>query len=517
MTKFISELSNYVGIKNNLNDNNCFINVCIQTIHHFKDLRHFLLDDEKFKIFENSPKIINELISILSSYNIVSKDNTKKQIIDPHNFRMALADYFEQKGEYQLYKKGDPIELLYLLFIFIHSYLLTNYNQIELYDKICNPICDIHKLFFINIYEKTSCNKCNIHRNQKYDSNYFIHLINIFNVLDIVNKNNLQFYDFYGKLIHCSKINDDQECYQCKDNSLKKEFICESLGKYIIINLIWENKIISLEKLFIICCMITNHFIPEDLFSNNIKGINYKFLGMILLYTNHYVSIFYEKKKGYILYDDTNLKYFQTWKEIIKEIITNRFIPICLFYENNIKNFSKWNLEEKFYNKILSYCKKKDKEKKIENIVTIKDGEWICDQCNQINPPFQINCLKCNFKNSIIELLVQQELRNQMNNNINNFDNKNSEINIKNSINNNIENNESNNNNNDSWICLFCQTKNENREKCKICGRRNNKKKTNPYDKINSKSNNFWTCTSCNYNFNLKNNPYCNQCKNKKK
>ena len=113
---------------------------------------------------------------------------------------MALAEYFEKKGEYQLNAKGDPIELLSLLLNFIHSYLLTNYAQIELYDKICNPTCDIHKLFFIKIYEKTFCNKCNYNRIQNYDSNYFIHLINISNILEKVIQNNLQFYDFLWKI-----------------------------------------------------------------------------------------------------------------------------------------------------------------------------------------------------------------------------------------------------------------------------------------------------------------------------
>ena len=517
MDMITSEYPNYmVGIKNNLNDNNCFINVCIQTMFHFKDLTDFLLDNEKkFKIFNNSPKIITNLITLLSSYNMISENPSNNQIVDPSDFRMALAEYFEKKGEYQLNTKGDPIELLSLLLNFIHSYLLTNYAQIELYDKICNPTCDIHKLFFIKIYEKTFCNKCNYNRIQNYDSNYFIHLINISNILDIVIQNNLQFYDFYGKLIHCSIINENQECYQCKEISLKKEFICESLGKYIIINLSWENYHISLEKLCIISCMITNHFLPQDLFSCNMKGINYKFLGMILFYANHYVSIFYEKKKGYILYDDTQIKCFKTWKDVIEQIITNRFIPTCLFYENNIKNYSKWDLDDNIYNNFLSYCKKKDKEKKTEKIVTIKDGEWICDQCNHINPPLQINCEKCNFKNSIIELLYKQEMNN-IRNNINNYDNNNSvRNNINNNINNSFSNNESNNNN-DIWICLFCKTKNVNKEKCQICGRRNNKKKFNSYNKKDNISNKFWTCPSCKYGFNFKNDIICNQCNKSK-
>ena len=75
MAKVKSEFTNYmVGIKNNINDNNCFINVCLQTILHFKDLRYILLDDEKFKIFNNSPNIMKQFILILSSYNVISEN-----------------------------------------------------------------------------------------------------------------------------------------------------------------------------------------------------------------------------------------------------------------------------------------------------------------------------------------------------------------------------------------------------------------------------------------------------------
>ena len=515
MAKVKSEFTNYmVGIKNNINDNNCFINVCLQTILHFKDLRYILLDDEKFKIFNNSPNIMKQFILILSSYNVISENtpNNNKKIIDPQNFRMAVAEYFKKKGEYQLYSKGDPIELLDNLLKFIHSYMLTGFNKIEYFDEKCNPPCGIHNLFFINISEHLFCNKCNFDNKQNYDSNYFIHLINVSNILEIVNKNKLTFYDFYGKLIHCSKINEIQECYKCKNYSLNKEFICDSLGKFIIINLTWENHFISLETICMISCMITNHFLPQDLFSCDIKGMNYKFLGMILLYTNHYVSIFFEKAKGYILYDDSHIKNFQTWKEVIKEIITNRFIPICIFYENNIRNYSKWNLDEVIYKRLLSHCKKKDKEKKNEKFVNLNDGEWICDQCNQINSPYQINCVKCNFKNSIIELLVQQELRIQ-NNNSNNFDNNNNKNNINNNNyynNNNIENIQSINNN-EFWICQFCQSKNF-KQKCTMCGRRNNNSKKESNEKKDIISIKYWTCTSCNFSFNPLNNKNCLKC-----
>ena len=99
MDMITSEYPNYmVGIKNNLNDNNCFINVCIQTMFHFKDLTDFLLDNEKkFKIFNNSPKIITNLITLLSSYNMISENPSNNQIVDPSDFRMALAEYFEKK------------------------------------------------------------------------------------------------------------------------------------------------------------------------------------------------------------------------------------------------------------------------------------------------------------------------------------------------------------------------------------------------------------------------------------
>ena len=361
MAKVKSEFTNYmVGIKNNINDNNCFINVCLQTILHFKDLRYILLDDEKFKIFNNSPNIMKQFILILSSYNVISENtpNNNKKIIDPQNFRMAVAEYFKKKGEYQLYSKGDPIELLDNLLKFIHSYMLTGFNKIEYFDEKCNPPCGIHNLFFINISEHLFCNKCNFDNKQNYDSNYFIHLINIFNILDIVNKNNLQFYDFYGKLIHCSKINEIQECYKCKNYSLNKEFICDSLGKFIIINLTWENHFISLETICMISCMITNHFLPQDLFSCDIKGMNYKFLGMILLYTNHYVSIFYEKKKGYILYDDTNLN---------DNIIPKKYFAMYYDIGNNINNNKKEEpqltlIQTLNYSLIIKLTRNKDKK-----------------------------------------------------------------------------------------------------------------------------------------------------------
>ena len=487
----LEQTVNRIGIENRSFEKNCFINVCIQTIIHFHDLRTFLLNKKKFIIFENTPLILKELINLLNQYKIFSNvtPNNNKKIIDPYNFRIALSNHFSNENIFQLGSEGDPMELLQILFKFFHSYLNSNFKEIDNPDKICD-MCEIHNLFFIDIVKESKCDKCNYNNIIKYDSNYFFHLINVSNILEIVKKNNLSFYDFIGKLIHCSSLDEKLICNKCKQISLTEEFKCKRLGKYLMINLIWE-QMINFENLLIILCMITNHFQPQDLFTmeNNIRR-NYKFLGMLVFYLDHYICFFYQKKnRKYILYDDKELLSFNSWHEIIEKIIEFNAKPIAIFYEDNNDNYCKWDINLDIYNKLLFSCKEKDKNKEINNnnLVPLNDNEWDCQFCQTINYKDSCICKKCNKKNNVIEMLILQNMRNREIEQKNNYD--------------------------DSpkiWKCPVCLKKYQG-DKCPTCNRRNFNSNNNYYTQDK-----YWKCAICN-NLNIRNNLLCKTCGNKKK
>ena len=73
--------------------------------------------------------------------------------LDPYNFRRELANLFKLEGRFKLKKMEDPIEALLAIINALHSYSVEEKGLKEC-DKVCNPLCMAHKLFWINIYEQ---------------------------------------------------------------------------------------------------------------------------------------------------------------------------------------------------------------------------------------------------------------------------------------------------------------------------------------------------------------------------
>lgn len=447
--------SNYnIRCKNNINDNNCFINVCFHSILQFNKFITFILNDENFPIYSNTHPIIIESVKLISSYSRISeivRKEKKNSIINPLNFRKVLADYFEKEGNFQLHSKGDPIELLDILFNFFHSYIATNYNEIGISEKVCDPRCIIHKLFYIDIIEKQICNRCKYQYNIKYDFNNFIHIINVELVFERIKKFNLTYKNISNQLIEISKSSLETKCMKCLNNSLNKQFDCEYLGNYFIINLVWANSPISLEKILKIYCIINKEFNPQSLFNYNIPK-KYTFLGMILNIKNHYTCIFYDKIQNcFMFFDDKKIHIFLTWKELTLNLLHNKYFPIVLFYEKEEKKNLKLELKEIHYEILLKYCLEKEANSKnfSENDDReLKEGEWICD-CKYINQPEEFICRKCKKNNSVMEMLINEKNKAQNNSKLHNLSLEETKK-IKKEVhsNNNIDNDNENDNNN---------------------------------------------------------------------
>ena len=495
----ISQTINNIGLKNGFQENNCYINVFIQSLYHFNFLRYNLI-----KINPNeSPDLLKEIISLLDEYS-----KNKRITLNPIKFKEVLDKYFKEKKEFQMNEEGDPVELLNTILRVIH-------NSINKDNTICEPKCFIHSLFYIDIEEKDFCSNCNFLNEVKYDSDYFIHGLNINSIIENSKKD---FNDFKEKLIQNSNF-ENNICSKCNNNTLKINYNCNYSGFYLLFNLIWQGKKIDFNVLFQVYCMINSSFELNVLFSCT-KNKTYKFLGMILFYINHYVSLFFEKKNNtFILYNDSEITYFSNWEEVIKHIIFYGFFPVAIFYENNEENKCEFNIRETFYNEMVEQNKRNEKQNKCDNnnndkksIVNEKENNiqeinpfdtdnndkeisnyYLFDfnkTNNEVNQSKdrQIHNLSNKNDNDDGDFCLFNDSNNNNNgngnNNINNQDNNN---NINNSNKNGNSNNSYNKNNNkipnyndlkenkNEWTCLFCSTKYYSQKvKCEKCGRRNN-------------------------------------------
>lgn len=153
-------------LKNELGDQNCFLNVIINTIYNNEDLLDFFCHTE----FENVSRLnIFSEMKVNSIYNFIkivldkyidlmnpdSKTGDRFKVVDTIELRTELALLFQEERKFQLNAIDDVSELFYAFLNAIHSYELKSKSLKYIYDdKLCSPLCLSHALFRQNILEQ---------------------------------------------------------------------------------------------------------------------------------------------------------------------------------------------------------------------------------------------------------------------------------------------------------------------------------------------------------------------------
>ena len=332
-------LNPIIPMINNRGNNNCFINVLVQILFHSPEFRRNFLNIDFDKTDLNNP--LFQLQKLFLKYMEYQTEN-KQYIIDIKNFRNKLSKIFNDIEDGIV---GDPVEVFNHILNAIHLYKVkhTNLNEFNASKFNCHHTCLSHKYFSVILIETLICEYCKSKNEIPYDENYFLYEIFVFEILEkLHNKTNQLFRNQlfkYSKMINMDIQNlKISEC-KCKNPKIKRDLIQNEYNNlYLIINLTWDNPI---PRMTDICKMY--NLIPlvesnSNLFtlSNEEKlKSNYYLYSLVLFYNGHYTCAFNSNNKWYFI-DDTKYKIFQSYKDLIIDIIKNHYHPIILFYSNNI-------------------------------------------------------------------------------------------------------------------------------------------------------------------------------------
>ncbi len=450
-------LNPIIPMINNKGNNNCFINVLVQILFHSPEFRRDYLNIDFDKTDLNNP--LFQLQILFLKYMEYQTDK-KQYIIDIKNFRNQLSKIFTDIEEGIV---GDPVEVLNHIFNAIHLYKVkhTNLNEFNASKFNCHLTCLSHKLFSIKLIETLICESCKSKNEIPYDENYFIYEIFVFEILEqLHNKTNQLFRNklfSYSKIINMEIQNlKISEC-KCKNPLIKRHLIQKDYNNlYLIINLTWDNPIPRMTdicKMFNLIPLVDSNSNLFTLSNEDKLKSDYYLYALVLFYNGHYTCALNSNNKWYFI-DDTKYKIFQSYKDLIKDLIKNHYHPIILFYSKNIKypgvdKNDVFHSEE--YKNIYQFCFDFDKRRgeNISNPVSRKTSN-----------------------NTVISKISS----NKVNQNIDN----NSPIKTlsSNSITTSISN---------AWVCSYCKKKNGfNNEICWCCHR-----KINPLKIHRESSNNF--------------------------
>ena len=333
-------LNPIIPMINNKGNNNCFINVLVQILFHSPEFRRDYLNIDFDKTDLNNP--LFQLQILFLKYMEYQTDK-KQYIIDIKNFRNQLSKIFTDIEEGIV---GDPVEVLNHIFNAIHLYKVkhTNLNEFNASKFNCHHTCLSHKYFSVKLIETLICEYCKSKNEIPYDENYFIYEIFVFEILEqLHNKTNQLFRNklfSYSKIINMEIQNlKISEC-KCKNPLIKRHLIQKDYNNlYLIINLTWDNPIPRMTDICKMCNLIPLVESNSNLFtlSNEDKlKSDYYLYALVLFYNGHYTCALNTNNKWYFI-DDSNYKIFQSYKDLIKDLIKNHYHPIILFYSKNIK------------------------------------------------------------------------------------------------------------------------------------------------------------------------------------
>ncbi len=430
--------------------NYSFIHSIFQFLIHCDNFKDFIFNN----IFYDAP-IITNFISLFYCYNEEMKKRDEKKKIVPGGLKKEMDKYLE--------RNEDPITFLDKIFEILHSYILTNGNVNEFENpenlkKRCEPVCNIHQLFNIDINFNEICSHCKSSSTLQnvYDNNFYF-TIKTSDTLKNILEQNYSFQNLYNKLFQISTMNSNKKCPSCKNDTYERSLICYSVQDYFIINLKWDKYNITKANLIKIYCMINSQMNTKDIFSCNYNE-NYTFFGMIVCQNNNYLNIFYEtenNKNCFVLYNYPEKKTFK-YLELLNNLIKYKLYPIAIFYEkkNYDENFF-FDINEQVYQSMMNNINKKKNNQFIDNInnreevnndiknnskiinnfSNIKEGKWKCNKCKTENLNSKNKCENCGGTNKI-----------KQKDNVKNW-----------------------------WICEKCQTNNRSMVgKCEHCGNVNN-------------------------------------------
>ncbi|XP_022845002.1 uncharacterized protein LOC111368057 [Olea europaea var. sylvestris] len=174
------------GLKNEVGEYNCFLNVIIQSLWHLRRFQEeFLRRSSSDHVHVGDPCVVCALYEIFMALSKASVD-THREAVAPTSLRVALSNLYPDSNFFQEGQMNDASEVLGVVFDCLHRSFTPapSVSDTESIDSNCmgswdctSGACVAHTLFGMDVLERMNCYNCGLEsRYLKYTS--FFHNIN---------------------------------------------------------------------------------------------------------------------------------------------------------------------------------------------------------------------------------------------------------------------------------------------------------------------------------------------------
>ncbi|KAL5976676.1 hypothetical protein ACLOJK_021009 [Asimina triloba] len=109
------------GLKNEIGEYNCFLNVIIQSLWNLRRFREeFMRTSSSLHVHVGDPCVVCALFDVFTSLSAASAD-TRREAISPTCLRLALSNLYPRSNFFQEAQMNDASEVLAVIFDCLHK------------------------------------------------------------------------------------------------------------------------------------------------------------------------------------------------------------------------------------------------------------------------------------------------------------------------------------------------------------------------------------------------------------
>ncbi|KAL3846004.1 hypothetical protein ACJIZ3_003407 [Penstemon smallii] len=330
------------GLKNEVGEYNCFLNVIIQSLWHLRRFRdEFLLRSSSQHAHVGDPCVVCALYDIFIALSTPSTD-IQREAVAPTSLRVALSNLYPDSNFFQEGQMNDASEVLGVIFNCLHrsfngASVVTATDSV---DSNCtggwdcsNGSCIAHSIFGMDIFERMNCYNCGLEsRYLKYTS--FFHNINAsaLRTMKVMCPENS-----FDELLNLVEMNHQLACDPEAGGCGKLNYIHHILSTppHVFTTVLgWQNTCESVEDITATLAALSTDIDISVLYRGLDPKNKHCLVSVVCYYGQHYHCFAYSRDHDqWIMYDDKTVKVIGSWNDVLTMCERGHLQPQVLLFE----------------------------------------------------------------------------------------------------------------------------------------------------------------------------------------
>ncbi|XP_052181152.1 uncharacterized protein LOC127794247 [Diospyros lotus] len=330
------------GLKNEVGEYNCFLNVIIQSLWHVSRFRDEFLGRSLPKhVHVGDPCVTCALYDIFTALSTASTD-LQRETVAPTSLRSALSNLYPDSNFFQQAQMNDASEVLGVIFDCLHRSFTSSFSisDTESVESSCtgswdclHSACIAHSLFGMDIFERMNCYNCGLEsRRLKYTS--FFHNINAsaLRTMKVMCEESS-----FDELLNLVEVSHQLACDPEAGGCGKLNYIHHNLSSppHVFITVLgWQNTCESKEDITSTLASLNTEIDVGVLY----RGLDLKnkhcLVSVVCYYGQHYHCFAYSHNhEQWVMYDDKTVKVIGGWDDVLTMCERGHLQPQVLFFE----------------------------------------------------------------------------------------------------------------------------------------------------------------------------------------